>query len=121
MSRTYKTSDGAWVTKVLVVEQEQYNGGGFVFDGSLADVRASLEAIWTNIPEAYRDNAQCEISSVGGYENSHYASIEVTYIRPATDEEIAAVAEVLKARLAQTRRAELAAYEALRAKYGDKS
>ena len=75
-------------TSVRVTKQEQYDEGSFVFDGTLDDVIASLQTIRNMIPEEYRASAECEITSKGGYEDSHYASIEVTYGRPETDAEV---------------------------------
>lgn len=73
---------------VRVLKQERYDGGDFCFDGNLDDVLASLQAIRASIPEEYRASATCEIGSESGYEGSHYASIEVNYSRPETDDEV---------------------------------
>lgn len=66
---------------VTVVEQEQYAAGPFCFDGPLDAVIDSLIAIRNSIPEEYRASAMCSIASVSDYEDSHHASIEVTYTR----------------------------------------
>jgi hypothetical protein len=49
-------------------------------DGTLDEVIKSLLAIREMVPAEYRDSARCGIDSVGSYEDSHYATIEVSYI-----------------------------------------
>lgn len=88
-----RTSDGKFVVVECVVAHSQFDEGRFNFgdnysDGSLDLVIQSLLDIKNSIPEEYRASARCSIDSEGGYEGSHYATIEVTYVRPATDEEI---------------------------------
>lgn len=41
------------------------------------------------IPEEHRASATVEFGSVAGYEDSHYATIEIGYFRPETEAEIA--------------------------------
>ncbi len=79
--------------RVVVLEQEQHDGGPFNFgesyaDGSFDEVLHSLIEIRESIPEEYRDKARCSVDSVGGYEGSHYAIIKVSYDRPETDDEV---------------------------------
>lgn len=42
------------------------------------------------IPVEYLDSVRVEIDSIEGYENSHYARIEITYRRPETADEVTA-------------------------------
>ena len=119
---TWKTKDGAWKTRVVVLSQERYDAGAFNFgasydDGTLDAVIASLAAIRDSIPEEYRAAARCGIDSTSGYEDSHYATIEVSYDRPATDEEIAAVVAREQASAAAVQAKELADFERLKAKF----
>lgn len=107
---------------VTVASQERYDEGPFSFgasytDGSLSEVIDSLIAIRDSIPAEYRSAARCEIDSESGYEGSHYASIEVTYERPETDEEVTRRLhqESVKAKI--DRAAEYAAYERLAKKF----
>lgn len=69
---------------VTVATQEQYDDGPFCFGasyepGSLDAVIESLQAVKASVPPEYRAAATCEIRSVGGYEDSHYAMITVEY------------------------------------------
>ena len=94
MHRTYRTNDG-FVTEVTVVSQEQYDEGPFDFgasytNGTLDRVIQSLLDIRESIPAEFRADARCGVGSVAGYEDTHYAQIEVCYQRPATADEIAA-------------------------------
>jgi len=75
--------------QIYAAYHEQYERGPFVFDGLLDEVIASLAAIRELIPPEYRERAKCSISSVGSYEDSHYAQIAVTYWRPETPDETA--------------------------------
>lgn len=90
MEKQAETGRGS--VTVTVVSQEQYDHGLFNFgcdyeDGSLQEVIDSLLGIAARIPEEFRSAARCKIDSVLGYEDSTYASIEVTFRRPETDEE----------------------------------
>jgi hypothetical protein len=71
----------------IFVEQEQYEGGPFIFDGSLDDVIASLIAIRDAIPPEFRENASCLIDASGGCYESNLAAIEVKGWRWETDDE----------------------------------
>lgn len=98
--------------RVTVCDQEKYDEGPFHFEGTLADVIASLERIKQEIPAEYQEIATCEIDSNSGWEDSHYAHIEVTYERPETDQEVAARLHAERERA----RHELAAKKALHAR-----
>ena len=121
----YREVDGKriWSTKVTIVDQERYDGGPFEFgssyeSGSLNRVIDSLLAIKEQIPAEYRDIARCEISSSGGYEGSHFASIEVNYERPETPDETVDRERQEQATILDAERKQRATYEALKAKFG---
>lgn len=105
------------IVSIKVVAQERHEAGPFVFDGRLDEVIASLVAIRESIPEPYRGEATCEITSVTDFDY-HVARIDIEYPRPETDAEIAAReaknAQAEAARVAEQRRQ----YEALKAKFG---
>lgn len=108
---------------VSVVNQEQYDGGTFDFgnsyeDGTLDRVLASLNSIRDQIPEEFRSTARCEIESRSGYEGSHYASIAVSYTRPATTEEVAQWHHSRAVQASHREAQERATLAALQAKYG---
>ena len=78
-----------------VCDQERYDGGPIDFgasytDGSLLKVIGSFQKALASIPKEYRAKARCEIGSKSGYEDSHYAHVEITYERPETDAEVIA-------------------------------
>jgi hypothetical protein len=72
---------------VLVVWQEEFEKGEFVFDGMLDEVIASLARIRERVPEEYRALARCEIDSDVECDNPP-ARIKITYCRPEIDEEV---------------------------------
>lgn len=109
-------------TTVYVAHQQQYDGGPFTFgasytDGSLDEVLASLQKIRDSIPKQYRAKARCAIDSKGGYEGSHYASIEVSYERPETDEEVIERVKIDTERQRLKSNEELSQFKKLRAKF----
>ena len=106
-------------TTVTVLNQERYGcEGGFVFDGKLDDVIGSLAKIREEIPEEYRASAECVIESESGYEDSHCATILVTYSRPETDDEVTKRLKSELIRKEQAEKEERAAFERLQKKYG---
>lgn len=119
----YKARDGRWMIKVVVADQEQYGAGPMTWggehqEGSLDAVVGALIAIRESIPEEYRASASCEIDSVSGYEDSHYAHIWVGYTRPATSEEIAESEALAAQRNRMREQEERATLARLKAKYG---
>lgn len=70
---------------VALFAQEQYDGEWMPDD--LMGAVAWLQAFLDQMPVEYRDTAEIEISSVGGYEGEHSASIQISYRRPPTDAE----------------------------------
>lgn len=120
--KTYRSGDGNWHTTVTVADQEQYDTGPFNFGGlepgSLAAVRTSLQAIWQSIPEECRAMASCRIDSVGGYEDTYYARIEVYYVRPATPDEIEAAMLEQDREWQKKEFADRALYDQLKARFG---
>lgn len=121
----YRTVDGqkVWSTVVTVIDQDCYDSGDFNFgaayeDGSLNAVIESLLAVREKIPAEYRDKARCEIDASGGYSDSYYAHIKITYERPETTNECKRRELEEDQRAAETDRKDRAAYEALKRRYG---
>lgn len=115
--------DGArQTTRVVVADQEQYDGGPIDFggysDGSLLRVIGALQVVLDSIPAEFRASARCEINSTGGYEGSHSAHVEVTYTRPETDEEVVARLEEQSIVAMMKEREGRAQLAQLQAKYG---
>lgn len=104
-------------TRVTVVDHEQFDDGPFKFNGTLDEVIFSLTNIQASIPEQYRATATCEINSVLSYEDSTYANIKVTYVRPETDEECKAREEMERRQRDFAVRHEREQYERLKAKF----
>lgn len=103
--------------RITVVDQEQYDGGPFKFNGTLDEVILTLTEIRAGIPEQYRATATCEISSVLSYEDSTYANIKVTYLRPETDEECKVREDMARRQSDVVARYERTQYERLKAKF----
>jgi hypothetical protein len=70
------------------------------------------------VPAEHRGAIRIELSSESGYEDSHYASIEITYTRLETPEEVADRQEGWRLQKAQQDAAQMAEYERLKAKFG---
>jgi hypothetical protein len=101
---------------VTVCDLEQYDGD---WPGSaVADFKQWFADKLCQIPPEFMDTALVELGSVSGYEGSHYATINIRYCRPETDEERATrIARVQALQQAQERQ-ELQQLAALKAKYG---
>ena len=106
-----------WSVTVTLFDQERYDGKWMPCN--LADAMAWLQAFLNQVPGEYRHTAKIEINSVGLYQDSHDANIEISYRRPATHEE-------KQARLAEERQwndAEEAKrrqqYERLKTEFGE--
>lgn len=116
--RVYQ-ENGEWFAKVTPVSHERYDGGPIQFSGSLDEVIASFNAVRDAIPEEHRESARCEIDSNSGYEGTHYASVVIHYVRPATDEEIAKAQAEIKSRETTIANRERAELQRLKLKYGN--
>ena len=119
----YWTDRKEWLVEEQIVSQEQYDGGPFDFgasyqEGTLKAVIDSLLSIRDEIPKEFWGTARCGIDSVSGYEGSHHARIEVSYLRPATEEEINAVKERDRRQAENAKAIERAMYEELKRKFG---
>jgi hypothetical protein len=73
--------------EVRIFRQERYDGEWL--PEKLSDAIAWLQEKLESVPTEYRDSAKIEIDSVSSWEDSHYASIEISYRRPPTEAEIA--------------------------------
>ena len=74
-----------WPVTITLFDQEQYDGNWI--PGGLIKTIAWLQQFLGQVPIEYRDTATIEINSVGSYEDSHYATIEISYQRPPTEGE----------------------------------
>lgn len=101
--------------------QDETEGGKFNFgteqDGSLDAVIGGLTEIREMVPEEFRAAARCKIYAISGYEDFHYASIKVTYLRPETDTEWTERKADVERRQQYAEARARAAYEAMKAKY----
>ena len=104
------------IITVTVFDKEQYNGEWPPEDA--AGAIAWLSEKVGSIPEAFRSTAKIEFNSVGGYEGSHCAQIEITYTRPETDEEESDRIQAEETRLQRQRASEMDTLARLQAKYG---
>ena len=105
-----------WPIFVDVFKKEQY-------DGEWPEENAIKFLAWfeekiNSIPKEFKDSAKVELEAVSSYGGCAYASIEIYYYRPETDEEEIArkAKEQNKAELQKQR--ELRQLEELKRKYG---
>jgi len=101
---------------VVVFRGEKYDDN-FPDTGSLFAFADWLQAVIASIPEEYRSVAEIEIDSTSGYKGSHYATIEISYRRPETDEEWAAREAAIERRAAEVEASERRQLAALMVKY----
>lgn len=124
MTRVWQSEVDALVlrqqVRVSVTAAEQYDPD-FPPENLLGFI-AWFDAILANIAEEYRPSATIEISSTSSYYDSHYATINVQYLRPETDDEWdqrkLSVMERVRLKREQTEAQELRALAVLKAKYG---
>lgn len=102
--------------QVVLFDEEQYGGGWPPRNATeyIAWFTEKLECI----PAEYRATASIDIDSVSSYEDSHYARIQITYIRPETDEEVVIREAQEQAREAARKAFDLKQLAALKEKYG---
>src|SRR3989442_328148 len=81
-------NDHSHPERVVVFDNERYDGEWPPQNGPrfVAWFQARLDSV----PEEFRGNVQIEVGSVSGYEDSHYARIEIYYDRPPTEAEVRA-------------------------------
>jgi len=102
--------------RIVTVKAEQYDPD--FAPGQLQEFVLWSNALLDEIPEEFRATAEIEISSTSSYYDSHYATIEVTYRRPETDEEWEARKQDVAARMQEEKQRELNLLAQLQAKYG---
>lgn len=103
--------------RVVLFNAERYDGNWPPEDA--AGFLAWFQSIIEEAPDEYRDAVKIELDSVSGYEDSHYASIEVSYLRKETADEVAERLADYRARQQAEQAKELATLAALKAKYGE--
>lgn len=103
------------VVRVDVFSGQRYDGD-WPPDG-FTDALAWFQDKLAQIPDKFKGVARCEISSEGGYEDSHYGYIEIWYYRPETEDEKAERIAKRDAELAAQRFNELAILRTLKEKY----
>jgi hypothetical protein len=84
--------------KVDVFSGQRYDGDWPPNDaaGFIAWFQGKIDTI----PAEHRSDARIELDSESSYEDSHYASIGISYWRPETDGEMEARAADVRARIA---------------------
>lgn len=58
-------------------------------DDTVVEVITWLQETLETIPPEFRECAKLDVDSVGGYEGEHHTEVEIYYIRPETDQEMA--------------------------------
>ena len=100
---------------VIVFEEEQYDGEWI--PNNAAEVLEWLSDKVNSIPEEFRDSALFEVDARSNYEDSAYASIRISYVRPETDEEEAKREDEERRHAERRRDGELRKLAELKAKY----
>lgn len=72
--------------RIVVYRGKQYEADFPDDDAKLTAVIEWLQTKLAEVPEQYRAEARCEISSEGYYDSTH-ATIEISYARIETDDE----------------------------------
>jgi hypothetical protein len=106
---------------VTVFQAEEYDSGFPDYKATLLSVIELLQDKLEEIPEQYRGMATCEISSRNGYEGSTYATIEISYTRPETDEEVEQRIATQQHAIQAQRAEELRVLQFLKVKYQNDS
>jgi hypothetical protein len=90
------------------------------FPKYLPDAIVWLQSLWDQIPEAHRGETYFRIDSedIGSYDEWHVATLELAYVRPATDDEIARYNKKCESETATRISQELKELERLKKKYG---
>jgi len=102
--------------KIEVFKKDQYDGEWP--EENAAKFLAWFEEKINSIPKEFRDSAKVELEAVPGYEHCAYASIEIYYYRPETDEEEIARKAKEQNRAELKKQLELRQLEELKRKYG---
>ena len=100
---------------VTLATAEKYDAG-FPTDDAVG-FAAWLSNLIEQVPPEHRHTAKLEISSVGSYEDTHYATVTFLYSRKETDEEEAERESKEAQTSAIQRNRELQQLAALKAKY----
>jgi len=100
---------------IKIFDKEEYDGDWF-------PEKASEFMAWFNekleqIPAEHRDAARIEIGSIASYEDSHYVTLEISYSRPDTEEEIAANELHMAYQAERRRKSEMQLLADLKSKY----
>jgi len=103
------------IVTVSVFDTEQYCKSWM--SENLMEAVEWLKSKLESVPEEFRHSAKIEIGSVGSWEDSHYATIEITYERPETDDEMRARDAHYKARREQVTADMKRQYEQLKAMF----
>jgi len=109
-----------------MVQETVHNGGPYDGNGWPPEEPAGFMAWFQeridSIPPEFRPQAKIEFASEGGYYGDHSPHIEITYLRPETDEQYASrlqrEAHEARARAQMQEHQERAALAALLKKYG---
>lgn len=88
----------------------------YELDNKLTKVIARLQEVLAGIPEEYRDSADMDVSAYDEY-GSSYVSVEITYRRPETDQEMEAREFREEAYRKASCERDLAEFERLKAKF----
>lgn len=102
--------------KITVFDKQQYDAEWPSEDA--IEFIAFFQEKLASIPEEFRSSAIIEVDSISGYEGSSYASINIYYYRPETEEEVKVRESKAQNKAELLRQRELKQLEELKRKYG---
>lgn len=114
------------MSKKQMVQETVHNGGEYGGNGWPPEDPAGFMAWFQDridrIPAEHRQGAKIEFSSEGGYYGDHTPHIEITYMRPETDEQFASrvqrETQLAEFRARHKEQQERLLFAELQAKYG---
>jgi hypothetical protein len=89
----------------------------FFAEGSLRELITTLSDVLLSVPEEYRDNATYEFNYDSNYGDSYYPTVEISYTRPQTEDEIASMGKLERVRLEKARDQRRAEFLKLKAEF----
>jgi hypothetical protein len=102
---------------ITVVQAERYDPG--FPPKKLTEFLEWLNKHVAQIPKEFIASAEIEFDSVSDYGDGHYAAIEISYMRPETDEEMSERQNSMRRAQQRQQAEELELLHRLKQKYGE--
>lgn len=102
---------------ITIFDKEKYEGKDWPERAAVSYIKW-FAGKTNEAPHEYRDSVEIKLSSVGGYDGDHDASIRITYKRPETQKETQLRLDRERVREDSVKKRELADLQRLKSKYG---